>query len=266
MKIEVGYQTGFFYLVGKFNALSNTSRHERLIALEKFLSFIWTTLTYIIYPPLCPVCKEIVEERGELCQSCREKIYRLDAENFLQGILRGIFIITKYKEGTRDILRKMKFEKDLSVLPTIKKILDAVSNNAELNKFIAQADVATCVPLHQERFKERSFNQTERIFADFLREKNLPIEDLLQRHRSTPRLFKYNPAERQKILQGAFSIVEGANIQGKKILLVDDIYTTGATVTECAKVLKSCGATEIFVLAFASNNDLQSVFQSTVRN
>ena len=52
----------------------------------------------------------------------------------------------------------------------------------------------------------------------------------------------------------AFEIVEGKNLQGKKILIADDIYTTGATTSECAKVLKNFGAKEIFVLAFASDS------------
>ena len=80
-------------------------------------------------------------------------------------------------------------------------------------------------------------------------------ENLLIRKKSTPRLFKFNSVERKKILQDAFEIVEGKNLQGKKILIADDIYTTGATTSECAKVLKNFGAKEIFVLAFASDSD-----------
>ena len=217
--------------------------------LSKIFDFISTTLVYLIYPPLCPLCKEITDERGQICNSCLEKIFKLDTEKSFGEV----FVITKYREGTRQLLRKLKFDNDLSVLPTIKKILDTEKCSAELEKFIAQADVATFVPLHQERLKERGYNQTELIFKDFFAEKNLPTENLLIRHKSTPRLYKFNPEERKKIVQGAFSFAQNASVCDKKILLVDDIFTTGATLSECAKVLQENGAKKIFVLAFASD-------------
>ena len=221
------------------------------------LKFIWTTIIYIIYPPLCPVCREIVDERNQICDNCAKKIYVLGKiENFPEN-LSGVFCITKYSKGTRNLLTKLKFNNDLDVLPTLEDVLKKISGNAELNKFLSQADVATCVPLHQKRFKERGFNQVELIFKNFLAEKNLPLKNFLVRKKSTPKLFSYNSAERKEILSNAFVAVEGINLRGKKILIVDDIYTTGATTSECAKVLKNCGAEKIFVLAFASNNFLK---------
>ena len=224
--------------------------------LTYILNFIWTTLTYIIYPPLCPVCKEIVDERGQICDDCMKKIFRLDTEKFLPKILSGVFHITKYRGGTRGILHKLKFDNNLAVLPTVKQILEKVSENAELKNFISQADIATFVPLHSERYKQRGYNQVEIIFKDFLLEKNLPVKNLLLRNKATPRLFKFSAAERKKILNGAFSVADNANVYGKNILIVDDIYTTGATVSECARVLKNYGAKKIFVLAFASDSNL----------
>lgn len=218
--------------------------------------FIKTTLIYLIFPPLCPVCREIVDERGEFCENCIKKIFRMDFEKNLPEILDGAFFLTKYHGGTQKLLLKLKFEKNLSVLPTLKKILKKISDNEKLKNFIDSADVATFVPLHEKRLKERGYNQTDLIFRDFLTEKNLPIENFLIRKKSTPKLYKSDPSERKKILADAFSFIDGAEIRGKKILLIDDIYTTGATVSECAKVLKSHGAKKIFVLTFASDNDL----------
>ena len=188
-----------------------------------------------------------------------KKIFRLDNAEFFPKILSGVFIITKYHEGTRDLLRKLKFQNDLKILPAIKKILNTVADNPELKNFISQADVATFVPIHAERLKERGYNQTELIFKDFLIKNNLPAKNFLFRRKSTPRLFKFKFAERKKILQGAFSVAENANLQGKNILIVDDIYTTGATVSECARVLKNAGAAKIFVLAFASNSKTERI-------
>ena len=216
------------------------------------LDFIKTTLRYLIFPPLCPVCKEIVDERGEFCPDCAKKIFFMNFEKNPPEILDGVFCLTKYHEGTQNLLLKLKFEKKLSALPPLKKILSNVADDAKLKNFIAQADCAIFVPLHEKRFKERGYNQTDLIFRDFLTEKNLPIENFLVRKKSTPKLYKFGSEERKKFLEDAFEVVEGENLHGKKILLLDDIFTTGATASECARALKSHGAEKVFVLTLAT--------------
>ena len=216
------------------------------------LNFIKTTLIYLIFPPLCPVCKEIVDERGEFCPDCIKKIWFMHFEKNFPEILDRVFCLTKYHGGTQNLLHKLKFEKKLSALLPIKKILSMVADDENLKKFIAQADFAVFVPLHEKRFKERGYNQTDLIFRDFLTEKNLPIENFLIRKKSTPKLYKFDFPERKKFLEDAFEVVEGANLNGKKILLLDDIFTTGATASECARVLKNHGAEKVFVLTFAT--------------
>ena len=108
------------------------------------------------------------------------------------------------------------------------------------------------MPLHEERFKERGFNQTEKIFEDFLSKKNIPLRKILIRRVATPKLYKFGKTERQRILKDVFAAVELVDLRGKEILIVDDIFTTGTTVNECAKVLKSLGAEKVSVLALAS--------------
>lgn len=228
----------------------------RVISLQKltviFMNWIFSTLAYLIFPPLCPVCKEIVDERGNFCPDCAKKILFVGCEKNFPEVLDGVFCLTKYHGGTQNLLLKLKFEKKLSALPPLKKILSDVAEREDLKKFIAQADFAIFVPLHEKRLKERGYNQTDLIFRDFLTEKNLPIENVLLRKKSTPKLYKFDSPERKKILEDAFEVVEGTNLSGKKILLLDDIFTTGATASECARVLKTHGAEKVFVLTFAT--------------
>ena len=161
--------------------------------------------------------------------------------------------VTKYRDGSRELLHKLKFDNNLDVVPALKKILDSVSERDEISKLLSGVDFAVPVPLHQGRFKERGFNQTEKIFEEFLAKKNLPLKNILIRKVATPKLFNLGKAEREKILSGVFMAAEKINLRGKKILIVDDIFTTGTTCRECAKVLKSLGAEKILVLAFAAN-------------
>ena len=218
-----------------------------------FFRELWEALIYFIFPPRCPVCREIVDERYQLCTACAEKILHVNFcdEDFapIEKVLR----VTKYHGGSRNMLRKLKFDNDLSVVPALKKILDNVSSRDEILWLLKEIDFVVPVPIHQGRFKERGFNQTEKIFEEWLAKKNLPLKNLLIRTRETPKLYNMGKSEREKVLSGVFAPVEQVDLRGKKILIVDDIFTTGTTCKECAKVLKSLGAEKIFVLAFASN-------------
>lgn len=217
------------------------------------LKFVAATLIYIVYPPVCPNCGEIADEYGELCEECAKNIFHVSAGKNLPENLSGVMRITKYRDGTRELLLRLKFENDLSVLPAIHKILAEVSSRAEVKDFLAQADMAVYVPIHQDRLRERGYNQTELIFHDWLTAQNLRAGNFLVRVKSTPHLFKFGSAERREILHDAFRLADGADVRGKNILIVDDIYTTGATVSECARVLLDAGAAKIFVMALASD-------------
>lgn len=225
--------------------------------LESFadcLKFVQTTLIYLVYPPICPICQKIVDERHEICEDCAKKILKLDTvKDFIPAPIKNVMRITVYRSGTRSLLRKLKFDSNTTVLYELQKILYKVSSRDEVKNFLSKINLATYVPLHADRLKKRGYNQTELIFRDWLLSQNLPAENLLLRTKHTPHLYKYNPAERKEILQGAFSLIEGVDVAGKNILIVDDIYTTGATASECARVLKTAGAANIFVMAFASD-------------
>lgn len=221
--------------------------------MTNILNFIKTTLIYLIYPPICPVCEEIVDERYQLCENCAKKILRIDAEKNPPAPISSVMRITKYRGGTRSLLRRLKFDSNTKVLTALQKILYDVSSRDELKNFLAEVNLATFVPLHASRLKKRGYNQTELIFKDWLLAQNLPAENLLIRTKATPHLYSYNAQERKEILKGAFSLVEGVDVRGKNILIVDDIFTTGATAAGCAEVLKSAGAAKIFMLAFASD-------------
>lgn len=222
----------------------------------EILRELWEALIYFLFPPRCLNCREIVDERYQLCEACAKKILRLDFYERPPAPLERVLRVTKYRDGSKKLLHKLKFDNNLGVLPALKKILDDVSERKEILELLSGIDFAVPVPLHQERFKERGFNQTEKIFEEFLVKKNIPLKNILIRARATPKLYKFGKAEREKILSEAFAAKEQINLRGKKILIVDDIFTTGTTCKECAKVLKSLGAEKISVLAFsASFND-----------
>ena len=221
--------------------------------MTNFFRELWRAAIYFLFPPRCPNCREMVDERYQLCEACEKKILHVDFLDEKIEPLDKVLRVTKYRDGSRELLHKLKFDNNLDVVPALKKILDSVSERDEISKLLSGVDFAVPVPLHQGRFKERGFNQTEKIFEEFLAKKNLPLKNILIRKVATPKLFNLGKAEREKILSGVFMAAEKINLRGKKILIVDDIFTTGTTCRECAKVLKSLGAEKILVLAFAAN-------------
>ncbi|MBR4153505.1 MAG: ComF family protein [Selenomonadaceae bacterium] len=218
-----------------------------------FLKELFEAVTYFLFPPRCPNCREIVDERYQLCEKCAGKILRLDFYDKPPFPISRVLRVTRYRDGLQPLLHKLKFDNNLNVLPALKKILDDVSNRKEMLKLLDGVDFVVPVPLHAERLKERGFNQTELIFEEFLAKKNIPLKKILIRRVATPKLYKYGKEDRQKILKGVFAAIELVDLRGKKILIVDDIFTTGTTVSECAKVLIELGAEKVSVLALASD-------------
>ena len=139
--------------------------------------------------------------------------------------------------------------------------------NTYMSRYIAQvmrdklefeqlsADYIIPVPLYKKRMRIRGFNQAEKIASYLSKCTNIPIIDCVKRNRNTKRLYALNKFQREKELKNAFEVkVDSEEIIGKRIILVDDIFTTGTTVNEISKKLKIYGVDEIIVLTFLTRN------------
>jgi ComF family protein len=122
----------------------------------------------------------------------------------------------------------------------------------------ASYDIVTTVPLHKKRFKERGYNQSglicERVLAGG---PLLKHEALLGRVKETPAFTALRGVERRGLIKNAFRLLAGRQVKDKKILLIDDVVTTGATSNECARMLKKAGADRVDVLAVAVTKRLE---------
>ncbi len=199
---------------------------------------------------VCPLCEKIATEKGRVCSRCRGKT---SAEKGLLPI-DGLLTAVKYSESNISHLvhlYKYSLIFDLSV-PLGKLLVKSfIRNNLPLPDFIIP------VPLHARRLRWRGFNQAEllswHISQNITPAFSIPVlSDLLIRKKYTlPQMKIKNYGERQKNIRGAFriSLKDPAivkDIKGKRILLIDDIATTGATLLECGNLLKKNGVKEIF--------------------
>ncbi len=142
-------------------------------------------------------------------------------------------------------IHRLKYQRQLIYARFLGQLLSA-SSAAEL---VAAADLLVPVPLHPRRLRWRGFNQALLLARTF---PEVPLgREVLVRRRPTLPQVKLSPRERQTNVKGAFMVPEPAAITGKAVLLVDDVYTTGATVKECARALSRAGAVKVEVLTVA---------------
>ena len=219
------------------------------------------------------------------CDSCFAglvKPHRLPVDAEMYSLFDGgVWALGGYEAGLRDMLRQLKYDGRKNLLPGLHQYIAAGVRRLPLTgghgrrteagngspgdgqgglidrEGRRQAVVAVPVPLHPDRLKERGFNQSELLFREPLAALDIPLQGALVRCRATTPQFGLTAAERRGNLQGAFALAEEATaagdaLTGKKVVLVDDIMTTGATLQECALVLKEAGAASLMGIVAAS--------------
>ena len=111
----------------------------------------------------------------------------------------------------------------------------------------------TCVPMHPRRLRKRGVNHAELLARGVAREMQLQFGDVLMRTRNAPQQARLSEAERRRNLKDGFAVRPewNARVQGAKILLIDDVFTTGSTAQHCAEALRRAGAAQVYFVAYA---------------
>jgi ComF family protein len=211
-----------------------------------FCEGCWETIS-LIDGPCCPRCGKpfasaaaLSHSPGHLCGDCRERPPHFDravAAGWYEGVLAKAIHLFKYR-GKTLLTRHLGAH-----------LLRAMER-------IPGVDGLVPVPLHPSRLREREFNQAL-LLCDYLRaESNLPvIPDGLERIRGTPPQIGLSHKDRRRNVRRAFALKRPERIEGRRIALIDDVLTTGATVNDCARALKRGGAERVCVLTVARTPD-----------
>ncbi len=155
-----------------------------------------------------------------------------------------------YYEGPlREAIHRWKYEEKLYLTPFFgEKLAEGFRRHWKPGA----VDLLIPVPLHPKRLRERGFNQALLLVKALSQQTKIPYSKrLLKKRVPTPPQVKLSGGEREKGVKGSFHIEREDEIEGKTILLVDDVYTTGATVNECSRVLLKAGAERVDVLTLA---------------
>lgn len=193
-----------------------------------------------VQSPLCPCCGRVylVAAGGDHhCGACLTT-----KKHFLWA--RALFL---YEEPLKKIVHRFKYQGKTVCLPSFASFARNLPQLAE----IKEVDLIVPVPLHPTRLRERGFNQAMLLTHAFFPNDPRITPELLIRSRPTAPQTGFSGAARRTNLKNAFTVIKPHQLTKKKILLVDDVFTTGTTVNECAKVLKKAGAKEVIVLTLA---------------
>jgi ComF family protein len=216
---------------------------------KHFCSNCWQDLGFCIVDSYCLRCGKEMSVFGRLpdgCADCRQENFHFDSIA-CAGIYRPPLssLIVKFKLADRTYL--------------LEPLLNLAQQAITRSNFPESADFVVPVPLHWRRRFQRGFNQSA-LIARGLNLGNAKFNTDLVRVRYTQQQAELTVAARRRNVEGAFAVRKGHNFQGKNVCLVDDIKTTGATLNECAKVLKGAGAKKVFafVLAVAGQKEFNS--------
>ena len=192
---------------------------------------------------------------GELCFGCAQR----EAAGHGQGFDRG-HACTGYGACAQAVIFSLKYGGRADIGDTLGEILyDYMMSEYSEDELAAMYDIVIPVPVHADKLKKRGFNHAELIGRGFTERAGLRFDPgVLVRNRETIPMKGLGPEERRANIRGAFGIRNSRlpQIQGSRILLIDDIFTTGSTVDETASLLKSHGASRVDFLAFAAAGDM----------
>lgn len=236
------------------------------------LKHIWDSVINFIFPQQCCICKNFLGESGYLCISCASKFdvisepkcaccgypfeFKLKSKNkklLCPNCIKkpykfdGAISAVRYDDFAKKIILPFKHADKTQYAKPISTIMIMAGR-----KFKDEIDVIIPVPIHLTRMLKRKYNQASLLSTYISKAYQKPVlYSTLLRSKSTPSQGHMSEKERKQNVSGVFVVKKNQRIKGKNILLIDDVFTTGATVNECTKILKKSGANKVFVLTFA---------------
>ena len=186
--------------------------------------------------PRCTVCSVPVKPGARVCPSCSGRAFYFENN-------RAAFI---YEDLIRDMIHEIKFRKRRHVAQGLGRLWAGV-----IAKDIPAYAILVPLPMHPKKRRERGFDQAEVMAAAIAETTGIKLIKALERIQDTPPQSGLHPQQRAENVRGAFRVPHGVNITGESIMLIDDIYTTGASLNECARVLKAGGAEDVFAMTLA---------------
>ncbi|MCH7224926.1 ComF family protein [Haloferula sp. A504] len=223
----------------------------------------------LVYPGICHLCGEGVPGGRCLCRACGDELPRLRAPHCricgqgFDGRIEAEFACPNCRDqsfafefarpalfrsdGAMTLVHDLKYGRRLELARELADLTVSAFSDPRLAEAHEQGWPLVPVPLHRRRHHWRQFNQSREIARPLGRRLGMPVLDLLRRIRPTETQTRLSRSQRQKNLRGAFAVRRGT-VGGAGAVLVDDVFTTGSTAHECARVLRKAGFQKVIVV------------------
>ena len=236
------------------------------------MSLFLEKLAHFFLPPQCYCCGDFLEEgrRGicpgclsgvrwikpPICTICGTPFLSAETQNHACGVCLGkerhfaeARAVGYYGGTLQEAIHRWKYERKAHLTTLLGQwMAEGLERYWDSSRF----DLLIPVPLHVQRLRERGFNQSFLLVKEISRRTGIPYgKRILRKSRPTSPQVNLSGPEREKEVRGAFFVGEGGKVKEKSILLVDDVYTTGATASECSRMLLAAGAERVDVLSLA---------------
>lgn len=197
----------------------------------------------LLFPPKCVLCNKLLsKEETDFCHTCRK-----DSPDFSKSKRKIPFVaqwtgIWYYKDAVRSSIHRFKFSNARRYAVPYAQRLALRLQQEEMDEF----DLLSWIPVSPVRKRERGYDQSQLLAQALGKELGISCTQLLCKTRNTPPQSGFSDAAKRRAnVQGAYQVRNPQQIRGKRILLLDDVLTTGATSSECAKTLMIAGAKEV---------------------
>jgi ComF family protein len=228
-------------------------------------------LLTLLYPPHCAKCRADTASGVHLCAACAEQARKIEppfcrqCSQPFEGAIDGDFICSNCRERklhfdcavtrylsrgvVREFIHRFKYDRHFYLRHPL---ADWMAEALDDDRIRSQPfDAFVPVPLHAARFRERDFNQAEVLAKLLAKRTSHPVLAALRRTRYTTTQTRLDREQRMENLRNAFRVRHVSAVQSRHLILVDDIFTTGSTVDECARVLREAGAASVRVITVA---------------
>lgn len=212
---------------------------------------LFSLLLDLLFPPKCPFCGKLLEEgQALLCPDCQRDLPWTQGKS---GERKGeFFTLCTAPLWYRDTVRKSHHRYKFSGVRAYVRPYAALMSQCADDHLEGDFDLITWTPISRLRRYKRGYDQAQLLAEEVARVRKLPCVPLLRKIRNTkPQSSLKGESERRANVLGAYRLYGTVPVAGKRILLVDDVMTTGATLSECARVLLTAGAAEVVCLTLA---------------
>lgn len=209
---------------------------------------VWDKAQNLLYPERCPYCTRVVRMGELFCEECKESYTGITYHTYARGgylTVSAVPYIDIFAEG----IKRFKFDKGQQYAYQLARIMaDAITKEYNDEEF----DYISFVPLHPTKLAERGYNQSELLSRELSKLLNIPTVNALKKSRNNqPQHSLKRASQRESNVKGVYRLTEKEIAKNKRILLIDDIITTGNTMGECARMLMNGGAGRVLCATFA---------------